>query len=705
MSRYWYTKQIAMLVAAFSAAWHSSILAQTALGEVVVSATRSERLIDLSPKSISVIDRRQIESRPMTNLQSLLDDVPGISYSRAGGLGGQLVVRGLNSNDPRMVLFVDGDRFRGRNTLEYSLLDPNEIERIEVIRGPASALYGSDAMNGVVNVITRRAAGDPMQPFSLTPRLYALGYSSTNALGATRLELQGLGNGIDALIGANIRSAGNYNTPLGEIPNSDFTSQSLNARIGYSPSATQRFEIIGKTARVESGRAGGIGGAPGEPLLKVREDPIEERYLRLGYTQNRIATWLDGLEASLYVRNLSTIIRTESRTATNGSVSFSNQYVIGPTIYGGKLLARSAFSSNVLSYGADFYYEERPGSENDARTVNAAGVTTSITARAKRNRNATQTNVGVFAHNDWDPSPRWTASLGARYDLVRTKVEGTPAVGESAVLSNAFAQNRSVQDSAVTGSAGLIFRPINALHFIGNVSTAFRVPATFEKFFGGVAGAVTTLPNPGLKPESSMNYEIGARIRLQGLSVNLTAFRSDYKDLLQTVVLNATTRQRQNTGEATIEGFELDGAYAMTKELALRFNAANVRGTNTRTNTPLAYIPPLNGLVSLRYALPNNAYWIEATARWSVNKTRIDPSQERPTGGYGVLSIYAGVDLGRFDSLLKDYRLTLGIENLANKTYVNPVTQANVAFPASITNPLVEPGRSVTINLVSSIGR
>jgi hemoglobin/transferrin/lactoferrin receptor protein len=698
-------KQVTTVIAALTAAWQGPLWAQTALDEVVVSATRSERLIDLSPKSVSVIDRRQIERRPMTNVQSLLDDVPGISYSRAGGLGGQLVVRGLNSNDPRMVLFVDGDRFRGRNTLEYNFLDPNEIERIEVIRGPASALYGSDAMNGVVNIITRRAVGDPMQPFSLTPRLYALGYSSTNALGATRLELQGLGNGFDALIGANIRSAGNYSTPLGEVPNSDFTSQSLNARIGYSPSATQRFEIIGKTARIESGRAGGIAGAPGAPLLKLREDPHEERYLRLGYTQSKVATWLDGVEASLYVRDLSTTLRTENRTATNGSVSFLNQYVAGPMVYGGKLLARSAFGNNVLSYGTDFYHEERPGSENDARTVNAAGVTTSVTARAKRNRDATQTNVGVFAHNDWDPSPRWTVSLGARYDVVRTEVEGTPALGENAVLSNAFAQNQSAQDNAVTGSAGLIFRPIDALHLVGNVSTAFRAPATFEKFGGSVAGAVTTIPNPGLKPESSMNYEIGARIRLQGLSVNLTAFRSDYKDLLQTVALNATTRQRQNTGEATIEGFELDGAYAMTKELALRFNAANVRGTNTRTNTPLAYVPPLNGLVSLRYAPPNNAYWLETAARWSVNKTRIDPSQERPTGGYGVLSIYAGVDLGRFDPSLKGYRLTLGIENLANKTYVNQVTQANVAFPASITNPLVEPGRSVTINLVSSIGR
>lgn len=213
----------------------------------------------------------------MTNVQSLLDDVPGIAYSRAGGLGGQLVVRGLNSTDPRMVLFVDGDRFRGRNTLEYSFLDPNEIERIEVIRGPASVLYGSDAMNGVVNVITRRAVGDPMQPFSLTPRLHALGFSSANALAATRLELQGLSNGFDALIGVNYRSAGNYGTPGGEVPNSDFTSRSLNARIGYSPSATRRFEFIGNTTLDPECHVGFGSGLPRRFLSRIIEWAIQSQ--------------------------------------------------------------------------------------------------------------------------------------------------------------------------------------------------------------------------------------------------------------------------------------------------------------------------------------------------------------------------------------------------------------------------------------------
>jgi hemoglobin/transferrin/lactoferrin receptor protein len=610
-------------------------------------------------------------------------------------------MRGLNSNDPRLVLFVDGERFRGRNTLEYNLLDPAEIERIEIVRGPASALYGSDAMAGVVNVITRRAIGDPFQPLRLTPRIASLGYASANDFFGGRVELEGLGNGFDGLVGLNYRSAGDYRSPAGDIPNSDFDTRAATARLGFSPDADRRFEFIGRLNRVESGRAGGIAGAPGAPLLRVREDPLEENFVRLGYTQRRVASWLDGLETTLYRRELDTTITTEDRTAANGNVALRNQYVVGPVVYGGKAIGRSAMGQTLLTYGADFYHEERPGSENDARTLNAAGTQIAVTPRAKRNRAATQLNVGAFLNADWDPSPMWTLSAAGRYDFVRTEVEATPAVGENAALTNAFARNQRSDDDAVTGAGGIVFRAWPALHLVANIATAFRAPATFEKYSGSVAGAVTSIPNPDLKPERSTSYEAGFRVRLPTFTMNVTAFRSDYDDLIQLAVVNAATRQRRNVGTAEFTGVELDGAYAIARTWTLRFNASQVRGTNAQTGQPLPYIPPLNGFVSVRYAPAS--YYVESGMRAYSAKTRIDPSQERPTGGYATFNLYAGTGLGALAPALKGYRLAVGIENLFGKQYVNPVTQANVAFPPSITNPLIEPGRSFVVNIAGAL--
>jgi len=241
---------------------------------------------------------------------------------------------------------------------------------------------------------------------------------------------------------------------------------------------------------------------------------------------------------------------------------------------------------------------------------------------------------------------------------------------------------------------------LDSLHLVANASTAFRAPTTFDKSGSGVVGAILTIPNPDVQPEESVTYEGGARVRLRDFDANLTAFRTDYTNLLQTVFLNPTTRQRINVGEATTEGFELDGIWTLPRSLSLRFNAAQVKGTNTLTDVPLPYVPPLNGLVALRYA-PARNYWVEAATRWARAKTRIDPTQERKTDGYEVWSLYAGTDLGRWSPRLTAYRLTIGVDNLTDEAYVSPATREILNLPRSRTNPLIEPGRSLTVNLTS----
>ena len=447
----------------------------------------------------------------------------------------------------------------------------------------------------------------------------------------------------------------------------------------------------------DAGRAN----APGAPLVITREDPLKERYFRLGYTQSQVAPWLQDMEASLYARNLHSILRSVTATAANGSVEYRNTWVRGPLETGGKLLARSVIGNNVLAYGVDFYNEDAPSFEDDVRVVNKAGATTSLDPRAKRVRDARQTVAGALVHYDWDPSARWTVSLGGRYDFVQTDIDKTPAPGESPALSAAFARNLTARDNALTGSAGLIFRPLPMLHLVANVSNAFRAPTTGDKSGSGVVGTLNTLPNAELKPESSVNYEGGARLRLQTFNLNLTAFRSDYKDLIQFQFLDPSTRVRVNLGRARVEGFELDGAYQMTRSLGWRFNAANARGTNTITGVPLSYVPPLNGLLALRNTWPGAGKWLEATVRWSQDKTRIDKTQERPTDGYQVFGVYGGMDLARFAPRLKSYRLTVGIDNLTDKAYTSPATRELIGFPRSATNPVLEPGRSLTVNVVA----
>ncbi|WP_186302464.1 TonB-dependent receptor plug domain-containing protein, partial [Campylobacter coli] len=100
-----------------------------------------------------------------------------IMYSRSGGVGGQLSVRGMNSNNSRSIIAIDGVRVTGRSTLELNMIDPNSLEGIEVIRGSASSLYGSNAINGVINFKTRRYEGDVNQPFKMDAKIRALEFN------------------------------------------------------------------------------------------------------------------------------------------------------------------------------------------------------------------------------------------------------------------------------------------------------------------------------------------------------------------------------------------------------------------------------------------------------------------------------------------------------------------------------------------------
>lgn len=262
--------------------WPRGAAAQEAeavtLPETTVTATRTARALDATPRSVTVITREQIERRTPDGALDLLRETPGLTVSRAGGLGGQVNLRGFNSNDFRVPFFIDGDRFRGRNTLEYNLLDPNDIERIEVIRGPAAALYGTDSFGGLINVITRRAYGDLTQPFRFSAGEVNTSFASSNLLRGGNLSAEGVGSGFDARVSVSGRAADDYHSPDERIRNSAYRAFNSSLRLGYTPLDGHRFEVIARRNEVQSDRAGGIGGAPGFPLLRLREDPLTETF-------------------------------------------------------------------------------------------------------------------------------------------------------------------------------------------------------------------------------------------------------------------------------------------------------------------------------------------------------------------------------------------------------------------------------------------
>ncbi|GLK67327.1 exported heme receptor protein [Hansschlegelia plantiphila] len=660
-------------------------------------------------QSATVVDRAQIEQTSPTGLLDILATVPGISVARAGGIGGQIYLRGFSSNNFRSPLFVDGQRFRGRNTLQLNYFSPGEIERVEVIRGPASVLYGSEALTGLVNIVTRTPSGDPSGPFRITHGGSSASFGTAAKSVATDNWIEGAGGGFDYLASVSGRWGDDYHTPLGKAPNSDYKSLGGSLKLGYTPTAGQRFELALRHYTEEDGRAGGVGGAPGAPYLKVRQSPNDVTMGRLSYTGE-----FDGpvkkVEASVYANYYDTTLKTNSNTINADGITTrhvsSGSHVIGPLVFGGRAVGTIPWSFGIgdvkTLIGVDAFKENRPGSKGWSRVTTfdpGTGATTGVTfsGKAKNGPDTTQANAGVFMLNEWTPVEPLTLSAGLRYDWFHTTSELSPL---PASVRPAFVGNNTTDGHAPTGSIGAVFRILPNVDLLASVATSFREPTNSEMY----AFSATTIPNPSLKPEKGLTYEGGVRFHTDDAELKVTAFDSHYRNFLQTIAVSyngvSGFTQSQNIGKAEVRGIEAEGTWQATRTINLFASLTYLHGDNKTAGTPLPFLAPWRGRVGAQYAAPDASYSVMAVVDWATRKTRIVPAQEFETAGYAVPKVYTTLNLGNIVSpQLGDTKLILGVENVFDKKYADASTFVNVAYDRSLTNPLIEVGRNFTFKL------
>jgi hemoglobin/transferrin/lactoferrin receptor protein len=667
---------------------------------VVVTATRTEVSLDMVSKAVTVIEHEAITSRNAEGILDLLEGyVPGLSVARSGAIGGQVTLRGLSSFDMKVPLFVDGDRFRGRPQLEYKYLDPDRIERIEIIRGPAAAMYGTDAMGGLINIITRKAKGETDKAFSLKPRVRSLGYSTSGNLRSGALELQGLGKKFDMLFGAGAKKSDNYRSPGGEIPNSDSTSVSIDFKFGFKPAEGHRIELSAVYNDViDNGTPGGKAAAPGYPYQKWRLSPMNEKMVKVRYEGNVKILGFSHVEADMYARYLYGEMHIDVRPKANPftSVTKVTSFADGPLYLGGKVFGlRTWKGKNNLTVGADWFRGSQVDVMQNMTRFDAKGNQLAPTIRRVASPENSQINVGLFAYNDWNPSSRWTVSAGGRLDYYHGWANTVAAYKNSSEST----------DYPVTGSLGAVYRLNSVVHFTANAGTSFRAPDPMEKF-RSVSGYE---PNPDLKPEKGRTYEIGTRLRWTHFSSNIALYHSDYDDLIvgqtvdSTIYPGTKALKLLNVGKARIKGVEFDSTWQINDNWKAFANMGYVHATNIALAKPLSYIAPFNGLVGVHYAPDNQTFYLEIAERFSARKDRIDVVSERETSGYGVLNLYAGIDLRNLSSSFSGMELRFAFDNILDKAYSSPITPEDISYGRSVTNPLMEPGRRLSITLRSKL--
>lgn len=503
------------------------------VAEVVVTASRAEEALARTPVSVAVVGMEAIQARGIVRLDDVLRLVPGVTMAE-----NQVSIRGSSgfsySAGSRVLLLVDGVPMLGPDAegIPFEMLPLDVVERVEVVKGPGSALYGSGALGGVVQLVTRRASDVPETALTVQGGTYTP---------VRHVAWRAGWDGADALrpfASASLVHA----RPLGDRTEGWAT---LSGRwdTGYTDKgATARATAYGKI-RHEIGRgrvevlAGGTA-SRGDNFLYWNglDDPLSPGTLAVGGTQatgsNDAQTLRLALLPSVVVAlPAATVVTARARVfgvvirpldpdgrpypLANGTVGFR---------YGGELQAVRATALGVATVGASA----------DANATRA-----SVYAE---DRYRGQPEGALFAQLDARPTPRLRVTPGLRVDAYRLSREAT---------------ERQISPKLSVG-----FDASERLHLRASAGSGFRVPGVTERYVDD-AQFLPLLPNPDLRPETSVGAEAGLRTgtTIGGVRVDVdaAAFQTDYRRLVEPrfVTVGARSGFRfVNLTRARIRGIE-----------------------------------------------------------------------------------------------------------------------------------------------------
>lgn len=671
--------------------------------EVEVSVLRSRSKLKNLPVNISILSKIEVQESQATTPAEVLKIIPGISIQSDGGLAKTPVIRGLSRE--RAPILIDGNSFVGGRIRTYALIDPFQIERIEVVKGPASAFWGSDAVGGLINVITRKGASGYNKDFKLDLSSYS-GYQSVNNHRRERLELEGRGSGFDFLIGGGIRNADNTNTPNGEIPNSQFNSEYLDWNIGYSPKENHRIEISGKYFKnYDMGFPGGLG-APGPPARIRLFSPDKQKGINFGYRAGKVSEKIESIGLNVYSKTQRLHIDMITNLYFEGTTNINK--IIHPKVdvdvnFGGArgFVSLKQKGSSKITFGLDYLKEHRIGTYRnliiDIFNPKAVQINQISPPKGKIQPDSHSNSIGMFAVEELILNSKATVLLALRFDNIQTKIEDEPFfIPEIADLYNS--NNISSENNSLTGNIGLKYILTDKSNFTLNLANSFRSPDLFSKY--NFADGV--LPNPDLKPEKGFFYEIGYGYQKGKISINTNYYQNSLTNLfipINIIFQGTPSIQNQNIGNAKIKGLEYNLSYRTGDFFTIFWTGSYIRGKDVSIDKYLAFMPADQNLIGIRARDTMNLFFWSSEFIIMSKQDRI-ASTERETKPYSLLDLSGGVNLNNIFNNFPISKLILSVDNFFNKKYQNHLFRG---LPGNITR-FYAPGRSINLLFIIKLG-
>lgn len=688
------------------------------LGEVQVSSLRYNKLEKDVVLPVTVVPREYFPRQSSITLSDVLSREPGISLFRDGGWSTSVNIRGLGEN--RMVSLVDGNRIETASDLVagLSMFDVNEIDRVEIIKGAASSIYGTGALGGVVNILTQKG-----QYFD-RPIIHGSAsgvYQSVNHLIGTHVAMESGSKNWKVRLSGGYRSAGNYKTPDGEQPNSQFSDNNVNATVGVRPVKNHELEI--NAQHFQANDVGIPGGAPFGPLA-VATYPLEKRHLISGkYTIKNLLPGMEEISLRMYgqyiLRDVEMIPNTAPVLTDNTRLTVDKVLPRGEHHTSGLVLETKwkAGEKGRVVAGIDLWQRKLLTSRDKFITrdnldsFENVKSTVHMIRSEKPNPDSRFGSGGLFAQYETSFfDDRLELTAGARMDRIRVANDqgiDPIALTIDGTIQSPVPNQRIVFSSDTVGAwswsanAGAMYHLIDNLDITANVGRSFRSPSLEERFKYIDLGSKVRLGDPDLKPEKGLFADLGVRIWKERLQVQVNGFVNYLNDMivevpdLFTYTSDAGTEIslpaliNANVDKALLTGFDASINYSPFANTVFYAKSSYVRGLNLTKEEDLPLIPPFNAGAGVRYHVPG-VFTVEWTTTWVASQKKIAQG-ETATDSYFLsdFSLYSTAkQIG-----ITSFQVFAGVDNVFNEAYRNHLATNRGLI-------LAEPGRNVFLKIV-----
>ena len=706
------------------------------LDKISVVATRTPVKVEDAPATVTVITSRQIADQMVTDIKDLVRFEPGVSVRRAPSRFGAALgatgragnedfnIRGIGGN--RVLIQVDGIRvpqgfsFGAQDAGRGGYADVGLVKSVEILRGPASALYGSDGLSGAVSFTTsdpvdlikpgagfggfvRAQYSSDDNEFAETGAIAARSGDLSAMLAYTRRDFQELDNKGDVGGSGDSRTKpnpqdGKSNAVLGKLV-WDNGVHKLRLTGEYLKSWVFTDVLTGQ------GPYFAFGPAPSWIVddLTAR-DTVKRKRFSLDWTWASAGGAIDYAHAAIYWQDGDDVqFADEDRSPVSATPrpdrerlnTFENR------VYGAAVEARSDFATGPLThrlaFGGDISWTRQKGLRDGVEPP--AGETFPTRAFPE-----TDFRLGGLFLGDEIALAGGALTIypALRYDFYRLDPKNDP------LLPGFVSAGQS--DSHLSPKLGVVAKLNGGVRLFANYARGFRAPTPSQvnNFFENLAFGYKSAPNPDLKPETSESWEGGIRLTSNAVGLSITAFHADYDDFIdQTVVSGSFTPsdpavyQFVNLDSVTVKGVEAKADYRDASGVTARMAIAYAKGTVDMASggkQPLASVDPLSLVMGLGYADPSGHFGGELIMTHNASK-EFSRTVGACSGDCYRPGAFTILDVTMFVRVAEGITLRAGVFNLLDEKYAYWSDVRGLSATSTITDAYTRPGRNASASI------